>query len=104
MARSGWMASGMTIRPRWRMARLRGAALLVPFGLAIAAFAQEPTFRVDVNLVRILATVKDGSGRLIGTLEKEDFSITDNGAPQQIAVFERRTEQPLLVSLLIDNS
>ena len=69
-----------------------------------AARAQEPTFRVDVNLVRILATVKDASGRLVGTLGKEDFNILDNGAPQQIAVFERRTEQPLLVSLLIDNS
>ena len=72
--------------------------------LAVATFAQESTFRVDVNLVRILATVKDNSGRLIGDLEKQDFTISDNGAPQQIAVFERRTEQPLLVSLLIDNS
>ena len=69
-----------------------------------AAQAQEPTFRVDVNLVRILATVKDASGRLVGTLGKEDFNVLDNGALQQIAVFERRTEQPLLVSLLIDNS
>ena len=31
-------------------------------------------------------------------------TVLDNGAPQQIAIFERRTEQPLLVSLLIDNS
>jgi len=54
--------------------------------------------------VRILATVKDNTGRLIGDLEKQDFAVLDNGAPQQIAVFERRTEQPLLVSLLIDNS
>jgi Ca-activated chloride channel family protein len=57
-----------------------------------------------VNLVRILATAKDSNGRLVGTLSKEDFSIADNGAPQEIAIFERRTEQPLLVSLLIDNS
>jgi Ca-activated chloride channel family protein len=74
------------------------------WGLAVAALAQDTTFRVDVNLVRVLATVKDGSGRLIGTLGKEDFTLLDNGAPQQISVFERRTEQPLLVSLLIDNS
>jgi Ca-activated chloride channel homolog len=83
---------------------LRTARFFVLSGLAAAAMAQDPTFRVDVNLVRILATVKDNSGRLIGTLEKEDFRLIDNGAPQQIAVFERRTEQPLLVSLLIDNS
>ncbi len=83
---------------------LRTARFLVFTGFAVATLAQDPTFRVDVNLVRILATVKDSSGRLVGTLEKEDFKLIDNGAPQQIAVFERRTEQPLLVSLLIDNS
>jgi len=80
---------------------LRVAGVLVLSGLA---FAQQPTFRVNVSLVRILATVKDSAGRLVGTLEKGDFQIFDNGAPQQVAVFERRTEQPLLVSLLIDNS
>ena len=83
--------------PPW----LRAASIALFFGFACA---QDTTFRVDVNLVRILATVKDGAGRLIGTLNKEDFTVLDNGAPQQIAVFERRTEQPLLVSLLIDNS
>src|SRR5215831_2400735 len=83
------------------MSRLRAAAVLGFCGLA---FAQQPTFRVDVSLVRILATVKDSAGRLVGTLEKGDFQIFDNGAPQQVAIFERRTEQPLLVSLLIDNS
>ncbi len=83
--------------PPW----LRAASIALFFGFACA---QDTTFRVDVNLVRILATVKDGAGRLVGTLNKEDFTVLDNGAPQQIAVFERRTEQPLLVSLLIDNS
>jgi len=80
---------------------LRAVSIALFFGFACA---QDTTFRVDVNLVRILATVKDSAGRLIGTLNKEDFTVLDNGAPQQIAVFERRTEQPLLVSLLIDNS
>jgi Ca-activated chloride channel family protein len=78
--------------------------LAVLIALGMVTLAQESTFRVDVSLVRILATVKDNSGRLVGNLEKEDFTIFDNGAPQQVAVFERRTEQPLLVSLLIDNS
>jgi Ca-activated chloride channel family protein len=91
----------MRMRRRRRMASLRSAGMLALCGLA---FAQQPTFRVDVNLVRVLATVKDGSGGLVGSLEKSDFKILDNGAPQQIALFERHTEQPLLVSLLIDNS
>jgi len=87
----------MRARPKLLLA----ASLLA---LTLAAVAQDATFRVNVNLVRILATAKDADGSLVGTLNKEDFEIRDNGAPQQIAVFERRTEQPLLVSLLIDNS
>jgi Ca-activated chloride channel family protein len=97
MEKSGWKENGMKVRPKL----LRAASLLA---LTLAALAQDPTFRVNVNLVRILATAKDANGSLVGTLGKEDFEIRDNGAPQQIAVFERRTEQPLLVSLLIDNS
>ena len=60
--------------------------------------------RVNVRLVRVIATVKDPSGALVGSLEKPDFTIRDNGVPQEISVFERRTEQPLSVALLIDNS
>jgi len=72
--------------------------------VAAAASAQDPVFRVDVKLVRVIATVKNNSGELIGGLSKEDFEILDNGVPQEIAVFERRTEQPLSIALLIDTS
>jgi len=43
------------------------------------------------RLVRVLATVKNPAGELIGALNKEDFEILDNGVPQQIAIFERQT-------------
>ena len=73
-------------------------------GLLVAvAFAQQP-IRVDVRLVRVLATVKDAAGALVGSLDKPDFTIRDNGVPQDVSVFERRTEQALSVALLIDNS
>jgi len=60
--------------------------------------------RADVKLVRILATVKDPSGNLIGDLSKEDFRVHDNDVPQEVAVFERTTAQPLSVSILVDVS
>ncbi len=60
--------------------------------------------RVDVRLVRILATVKDQTGAPVGSLEKTSFAVRDNGALQQIAVFERETEQPLSIAILIDTS
>lgn len=65
---------------------------------------QSPVIRVNVNLVRIVATAKNNSGQLVGSLRKEDFQVTDNGAPQEVAVFERQTDQPLSVALMVDTS
>src|SRR5579884_2333660 len=65
---------------------------------------QSPVIRVDVNLVRIVATAKNNSGQLVGSLRKEDFQVFDNGAPQEVAVFERQTDQPLSVALMVDTS
>ncbi|MDP9052717.1 MAG: VWA domain-containing protein [Acidobacteriota bacterium] len=71
---------------------------------ALACAQDDAVFRSDVQLVRILATVKDSSGALVGSLDKNDFEVRDNGAPQQVSVFERQTDQPLSVAVLIDNS
>ncbi len=82
----------------------RFLGVLLAAGFASAQTEADATFRSDVRLVRILATVKDQNGALIGSLQKTDFAVRDNGVPQQIAVFERQTEQPLSVAVLIDNS
>ncbi len=84
--------------------RRRMLASLGIAGGACAMLAQESVFRVDVRLVRILATVKTNSGELVGDLKKNDFQISDNGVPQQISVFEHHTEQPLSVAMLVDTS
>lgn len=92
------------------MGRIGGAAMTARRAFALAALAaalapaQEPTFRINVKLVRILATVKNARGDLVGDLKPEDFQILDRGAPQEIKVFEHRTEQPLSIALLIDTS
>jgi Ca-activated chloride channel family protein len=80
------------------------SALSVAVCLAAGASAQQPVIKVDVNLVRILATVKDPAGQLIGTLSKDDFAISDNGVAQQVAVFEHHTDQPLSIAMLVDTS
>jgi Ca-activated chloride channel family protein len=73
--------------------------------LAAALAAQEtPTFRTDVRLVNVVATVRNQKGDLVGTLQKEDFDIRDNGAAQEIRYFGRQTDQPLSVAVLIDTS
>jgi len=54
--------------------------------------------------VRLLVTVKNADGDLVGALENRDFAVFDSGVAQDIAVFEHQTSQPLSVSLLIDTS
>jgi len=71
---------------------------------APAARPQDTVIRVNVRLVRMLVTVQDANGQLIGSLNKSDFTVFDNGVKQDIAVFERRTEQPLSVAMLVDTS
>jgi Ca-activated chloride channel family protein len=86
--------------------RLIAAALAA--GLAgtfpAAAQTESATFRVDVQLVTVVATVKDAAGELVTGLEKQDFTVAAAGVPQEIALFERQTGRPLSVALLFDAS
>ena len=69
------------------------------------ATGQEPTIRVDVDLVNVYYTVKTKKGgQLIPNLKKEDFSIAEDGKPQTIQRFSRETDLPLTLGLLIDIS
>jgi Ca-activated chloride channel family protein len=51
-----------------------------------------------------VATVRNRAGQLVGGLGKEEFEIYDNNARQEVALFERQTNQPLSVALLVDVS
>ncbi len=66
--------------------------------------AQDPVIRVEVKLIRILASVRDQYGQLAGGLSKEDFQIFDNGVEQEIPIFERSTTQALNVIVMLDIS
>ena len=77
------------------------AALVVFLGLAPAA--QEPTFKSGTRVVPVITTVTDGSGRLVPSLEKEDFTILDNGKPQDITFFLNEV-QPFNVVVMLDYS
>jgi len=82
------------------------SAIVITAVLAIAAATvlAQSTFKVDVKLVRLLVTVKDSKGTLMGSLEKPDFTVYDSGVKQEVAVFEHHTALPLSVALLIDTS
>ena len=88
---------------------------LLSAGLAILLaappfFSQEtkpeelPTITVDVNIVNILASVRDKKGALVGNLAKDDFTVYEDGKQQEIKYFARETDLPLTIGLLVDVS
>jgi len=65
---------------------------------------KQPQIRVEVNLVNILASVLDPSGRPVLDLPKESFQIYEEGVKQSIDRFEPETNQPLDLALMVDTS
>ncbi len=55
-----------------------------PFGPALA---QQPTFKVSVNVVDVDVTVKDAQGNFVTGLAAEDFEVFEDGKPQAIQTF-----------------
>jgi VWFA-related protein len=53
----------------------------------IASRDAPATFSAKVNLVMVPVVVRDGKGKAIGTLQKEDFQLFDKGKPQVISRF-----------------
>ena len=73
--------------------------------LASSLMAQnEPVFRSEVSLVNVTATVRDANGGVVGGLDVDSFRIVDGGNEQKIVIFERQTDRPLSVILLVDAS
>ncbi|MGD0913400.1 MAG: VWA domain-containing protein [Terracidiphilus sp.] len=87
------------VRLRLFFAALGTALLVTPF-----VHAQDTTFKVDVKLVNVFVNVTDAHGAIVGGLKKEDFAVSEDGRPQEIAVFERQSELPLNLVLAIDTS
>ncbi len=69
-----------------------------------AAEGEDVTISVDVEIVNILATVRDKKGRLINDLAKDAFIVEENGKRQEIKYFAQQSDLPLTIGLLIDTS
>jgi Ca-activated chloride channel homolog len=79
---------------------------LIVLGSTLAASAQEPatTLRVNVKLVNVFVTVTDSRGAPVGSLQKENFLLKEDGKEQKIAIFDRESELPLSIVLAVDTS
>jgi Ca-activated chloride channel homolog len=81
-------------------------------GLSVAVLAQvaaqtpgqAPVFRGGTRTeVPIYATVMDSAGRLVPNLQREDFTVTDDGKPVELTQFSNAT-QPFTAVVMLDTS
>ena len=69
-----------------------------------ASAPQRPIFRSSVDLVSVVAVVRDRKGRFVRDLSREDFTILEGGRRRPIVDFRNMTDGPLRVALLFDVS
>jgi VWFA-related protein len=62
------------------------------------------TIAVDARLVNLPVVVRDKKGALIQNLTKDDFTLQVDGKPQTIRYFDKDTNLPLTLGLLVDTS
>jgi Ca-activated chloride channel family protein len=90
---------------RYRTAALVASAIVVSssvHGEERAARAL-PRFGSDVEVVNLSVSVADTGRRYVSDLEQKDFTILEDGVPQELAVFDQH-RAPVSVSILIDCS
>jgi Ca-activated chloride channel family protein len=63
-----------------------------------------PPIQVTTGLVHLVATVTDRRRNLVTDLDKGDFKVLEDDAPQDIRFFGRETDLPLRIALLLDTS
>ena len=86
-------------------ASTRLAAVMLLLAAPLAAQQAEPAmFTADVSLVTLPVTVKDSTGAPLGDLDRGEFEVLEEGDSRDLAVFERRTDRPLSVALMLDTS
>src|SRR6266446_6926802 len=69
-----------------------------------AAQKSDQTIISVVNLVDVLFTVLNRRNKLVPELDKADFKIWDDKAPQEIRYFSKQTDLPLRIGMLLDTS
>ncbi|HEY0730684.1 MAG TPA: VWA domain-containing protein, partial [Pyrinomonadaceae bacterium] len=59
---------------------------------------------IETDLTNVLFTAVDKNKRFITTINKEDIRILEDGVPQEIFTFQRETDRPLSLAILVDVS
>lgn len=77
--------------------------MLLLFGAFSISAQDEEVIKVDSSIVRLNVGVVDGKGRPITSLNKDNFTVYEDGVKQNIARFEP-TAAPFSVVMLLDMS
>lgn len=64
----------------------------------------DEVIKVETNLTNIFFTAADKNKRFISSLKAEDIRVLEDGQPQQIFTFQKNTDLPLSLAILIDTS
>jgi Ca-activated chloride channel homolog len=91
--------NGITERGRTRLRAAVAVAALV-LGAALTVQAQ---FTSSVNVVEVYASVTDRQGQPVKGLGREDFTLREDGVPQEVTTFAAG-DFPLSVGLALDRS
>jgi Ca-activated chloride channel homolog len=81
---------------------LAGAGLL-PSSFSLLTSQERPTFKTESELVVLHVSVRDRGGRYISGLDRDAFTVIDEGKPQTLEMFSA-AEVPASIGFLIDNS
>ena len=68
------------------------------------AIDEDDVERVETDLTNVLFTAVDKGKRFVTTLKQEDIRVLEDGVPQQVFTFQRETDRPLSLAILIDTS
>src|SRR5438105_1337289 len=60
--------------------------------------------RTETDLTNLLFAATDKNNRYITTLQQNDIRVLEDGVPQTLFTFQRETDRPLAIALMIDVS
>jgi Ca-activated chloride channel family protein len=96
------------VPPLRRMRRVKGQQPKTPAPAQPAqnqtASEDDEVVRVDTDLANILLTAIDENQRFVTTLRQTDVRVMEDNVAQEVSVFQRETDLPLTLAILIDTS
>ena len=68
------------------------------------AIDDDDVVRFETDLTNVLFTAVDRNKRFVTTVKKEDVRVLEDGVEQDVFTFQRETDRPLSLAILVDTS